>query len=1081
MRTATPLCACECTPCSCSSNQSTEYRAWQPISNRSLRDYDMYGEDKDDEGSSSAEDGASADSALAGGGGAALKAHHQRKRCCDDDFSALSTRLRCLLATGVVLLVLTAVFVPLYHFVFREHLGQLWQTLFRTASPSSGGGGATGGPGSTGTGFTGSGTDVFTLDETVDPSEASVWKPRCPDAPVLEWNRFDCYPEDPDVDEHMCQDRGCCWAITNVRTMNDKDGPAAREHYRDPVPKCILPLNSGYRIAGPEQSLFGGYELPLQRISSPSRYGDDIAHLKVRVHMQTPYRLRIKIYDPSEERYEVPDPVIPVEMDLGSPLIHEGEIQMYATSYGLGSDPFSFQVRRTKTGTVIFDTGVGALLFSNQFLQLSARLPSDRVYGLGEHVRDRFQHDVGWRTWSIFNRDTFPEDHSNLYGSHPMYMCIEKDNHAHAVLLLNSNAMEVQLQPTPAVTFRTTGGVFDFYFFLGPTPEDIVRQYTEAVGRPLMPPYWSLGFHLGRWGYRTTEYVRDTQKKMRDMNMPQDVVCVNRDVQLKHRLFTLDQNNFAKLPALVSELRGRGQRLMLVMEPGVAVPRGDPGPYEPLESGERLGVFVNDTWGMQPIQGLGWPGTIVFPDFGNPMTQTWWAEQLRQYHQIVPFDGLWITANEPSNYANGSTNGCLDDNLNQPPYKPKTKGRRLFERTLCMDAVHWLKDRKHRHYNVHNLYGKAMSQATVSAMNALSEPRRSLVMSRSTFVGSGRYVGHWLGDNASRWPDMARSIIAMMEFALYGIPLVGADVCGFYDDAQEELCLRWMQLGIFYPLVRNNNAIESSAQDPSAFSVEFQAVARNALKLRYELLPFLYTLFHHAHTKGTTVARPLFHVFPNDTESYEIDRQFMWGEALLMTPVVEQGVVSVEGYFPAAKWYDYHTGREFSNFDRGQWLPVYSPLFDPDRPCNLHVRGGFVIPMQGHANTTAVSRKNPMKLLVALNASGGAIGDLYWDDGETRDAQLVGEYIYLTFRAINNTLKICSYQYKKLFNSTFDELAIMFVRVLGIRKRPVRVELDGYYQLSRRQYRWHHSNKVMDLKQILMPLRKNTTVRWFMS
>ncbi|KAK8785926.1 hypothetical protein V5799_007710 [Amblyomma americanum] len=755
---------------------------------------------------------------------------------------------------------------------------------------------------------------------------------------------------------------------------------------------------------------------------------------------------------------------------------------MYATSYSLASDPFSFQVRRTKTGTVIFDTGVGALVFSHQFLQLSARLPSRRVYGLGEHAHNRFEHDTGWRTWPIFNRDAFPEDYSNLYSSHPMYMCVEKDHNAHAVLLLNSNAMEVQLQSTPAVTFRTTGGVLDFYFFLGPTPEDVVMQYTEAVGRPMMPPYWALGFHLGRWGYRTTDYVRDTQRKMRDMNIPQDVAHVDRDILYKHRLFTLDKNNFAKLPDLARDLRGRGQRIVLVMEPGVAVPRGEPGPYEPLESGERLGVFVNDTWGTQPIQGLGWPGTIVFPDFGNPVTQAWWAEQLKEFHKIVPFDGLWITGNEPSNYANGSVNGCLQDNLNQPPYKPKTKGQHLFERTLCMDALHWFKGTKYRHYNVHNLYGKAMSQATVNALTALSGGRRrSLVMSRSTFVGSGRLVGHWLGDNASRWPDMAHSVVAMLEFGLFGIPLVGADICGFYDDVHEELCLRWMQLGVFYPLVRNYNAIESSAQDPSAFSEEFQAVARNALKLRYELLPFLYTLFHHAHTRGTTVARPLFHVFPNDTEAYDIDQQFMWGEALLMTPVLEPGVMSVEGYFPAGVWYDYHTGREFSNYDSGHWLPVYSPMFDPDRPCNLHVRGGFVIPTQGFANSTAFSRRNPMKLLVALNGSGEAVGDLYWDDGETLDAQLLGEYVYLKFRAANNSLEICSYQYKKLFNSTFDELAIMSVRVLGIRRRPARVELDGYYHLSRRQYRWHHNNKVMDLKQILMPLRKNTTVRWFMS
>ncbi|KAH7962551.1 hypothetical protein HPB52_016856 [Rhipicephalus sanguineus] len=632
---------------------------------------------------------------------------------------------------------------------------------------------------------------------------------------------------------------------------------------------------------------------------------------------------RVQIYDSSEERYEVPDPVIPVEMDLGSPLVHEGDVQMYATSYSLGSDPFSFQVRRTKTGTVIFDTGVGALVFAHQFLQISARLPSGLVYGLGEHVHDHFKHDMNWRTWAIFNRDAFPEDYSNLYGSHPLYMCIEKDNNAHAVLLLNSNAMEIQLQPTPAVTFRTTGGVLDFYFFMGPTPEEVVRQYTEAVGRPLMPPYWALGFHLGRWGYRTTDYVRDTQKKMRDMNMPQDVAHVDKDILYKQRLFTLDRNNFAKLPDLVKDLHGRGQRFTVVIEPGVAVPRGEPGPYAPLESGERLGVFVNDTWGTQPIQGLGWPGNIMFPDFGNPLTQAWWSEQLREFHQIVPFDGLWITGNEPSNYANGSVNGCLQDNLNQPPYKPTYRNQagqktntklvplsdgrrrgarkcfvpefydthqpiiilaahkldvpkeyRVAESQRCptrtrgppFGAANRIAEHRTKVTNA-DLVGRAKqgdwitrAHAKHGALNALSGGRRSLVMSRSTFLGSGRYVGHWLGDNASRWPDLGHSIIAMLEFGLFGIPLVGADVCGFYDDANEELCLRWMQLGIFYPLVRNNNAIESSAQDPSAFSEDYKAVARNALKLRYELLPFLYTLFHHAHTKGTTVARPLFHV-----------------------------------------------------------------------------------------------------------------------------------------------------------------------------------------------------------------------------
>lgn len=977
-----------------------------------------------------------------------------KSRCCDDDFSALSTKLRCLLVVAVVLIVLTAVFLPLYYLVFRPYFAQFWTTLFGSPAPGS------------------------HPDETA--SEVPLWQAQCPEVPVLEWNRFDCYPDDPKVTQKRCEERGCCWVRTDIDAAVDKERLGKREFFRDPIPMCIFPRNYGYVISGPEESVFGGFQLPLQRIPAPSRYGDDITHLKVLVEMQTPYRLRVKIYDPSDDRYEVPDPVIPVESALDSQLSPGAQVQMYAASYNLGQDTFSIKVRRANTGTVLFDTSVGALTFAHQFMQLSAAIPSNRVYGLGEHMHERFAHDTHWRTWSIFSRDAYPEDFSNLYGSHPMYMCVENDLKAHAVLLLNSNAMDIQLQPAPAVTFRTTGGVLDFYFFLGPTPEDVVKQYTEAVGRPMMPPYWALGFHLGRWGYRTTEFVRDVQKKMRDMDIPQDVIHLDKDYQSNYRVFTLDQSSFSKLPQLVRNLRNMGQRVMLVIEPAVGSAK-DKGAYSVHETGERLGVFVNNTWGAVPIEGLGWPGAVVFPDFGNPNTQSWWTEQLRHFRDTLPFDGIWISANEPSNYANGSTSGCLHDNLNRPPYIPKIKGSSLFERTLCMDAVHWLKGRKHHHYNVHSLYGHTMAVATVNSLKELFGARRSLVMSRSTFVGSGRYVGHWLGDNASRWPDMARSLPAILDFSLFGIPLVGADVCGFYDDAQEELCLRWTQLGIFYPLFRNNNAIDSTAQDPSAFSEEFQAVVRRALRVRYELLPFLYTLFHHAHTRGSTVARPLFHVFPDDPTAFDVDRQFMWGESLLITPVLEQGVVSVEGYFPAGTWYDYHTGRQFSQADKGQWLTVYSPISDPERPCNLHLRSGYVFPTQAHGNTTNVSRKNPMKLIVALNSSGEAHGDLYWDDGEMRDAQTLGEYIYLTFRAANNTLTIACFQYKKLFQSTFDEVAIMSVRVLGLDKRPAKVELDGFYQLSRRQYRWHHSNKVMDLKNILIPLRKNTTVRWSMS
>ncbi|XP_064456553.1 sucrase-isomaltase, intestinal-like isoform X2 [Ornithodoros turicata] len=970
-------------------------------------------------------------------------------RCCDDNFSALSSRVRCFLVVVVVLVVVVAVFVPLYFLVFRHHFPHFWSSITGgTSGPDDGS--------NTGNG----------------------WQPDCPDLPVLDRDRYDCYPDDSKVTRQRCEERGCCWARLAIDDIIDKDPDLKVEPFRDKIPACIYPRNYGYRISGKEEPFYGGFELPLQRIPAPSRYGDDVHHIRVRVEMQTPHRLRIKIYDPSDERYEVPDPVIP--MDRVPDAESAEQVRMYATTYNLGENaPFSIKVRRADTGIDIFDTGVGGLTFSHQFLQISTKLPCHRIYGLGEHLHKTFPHDTKWRTWSFFNRDAYPEDFSNLYGSHPMYMCVEKDFNAHAVLLLNSNAMEVQLQPTPAITFRTTGGILDFYFFLGPTPEDVVKQYTAAVGRPMMPPYWALGFHLGRWGYGSAEYVEEVQKKMRDMDMPQDVAHLDMDYRSHYRMFTLDEDKFAKLPDVVRDIKGRGQHVMLVLDPAISSAK-DKGVYPAYTTGASLGVFVNDTWGNQHLQGAGWPGPVVFPDFGNPSTQPWWTEELKQFHELLPFDGIWITSNEPSNYVNGSISGCVYDDLNRPPYKPKTKGNSLFEGTLCMDAVQWLNGIQRRHYDIHNLYGHMMSAATYQSLAELFGHRRFLLMSRSTFVGSGRYVGHWLGDNASRWPDMAHSIPTILEFSIFGIPLVGADICGYFDDAAEELCLRWTQLGIFYPLARNNNAIHNRAQDPSAFSESFQNMVRRALKIRYELLPYLYTLFYDAHTKGTTVARPLFHVFPDDIDTHDIDKQFMWGDALLISPVLEQGSILVDGYFPKGTWYDYHTGQVFAEGPLGQWLPIHSSMDNPERPCNLHVRGGSIIVTQRPANTTAVSRRNPMKLIVALSHTQEAVGDLYWDDGETKDAHILGECIFVNFRAFNNTLNITSFPQKQAFQSSFDMVSITEVNVFGVPRRPQRVILDDDYPLNLRQFRWHHTRRVAIFKNILLPLSKNSTIKWFM-
>eukprot|EP00731_Ephydatia_muelleri_P009960 Em0005g546a len=177
-----------------------------------------------------------------------------------------------------------------------------------------------------------------------------------------------------------------------------------------------------------------------------------------------------------------------------------------------------------------FSTGTG-FIFEDQFLQISALLPSSNIYGLGEHTtRLRLPTNI---TLTMFSQDNPPlpsQPTENLYGVHPFYLVLEQDGCAHGVFLLNGNAMGKWEEgggrngngwSYPSITYRTIGGVLDFYFFLGPGPDQVIQQYTELIGRPYLPPYWFLGFHLSRWGYMTANNTLAVVERMRQKGIPQ--------------------------------------------------------------------------------------------------------------------------------------------------------------------------------------------------------------------------------------------------------------------------------------------------------------------------------------------------------------------------------------------------------------------------------------------------------------------------------------------------------------------------------------------------------------------------------
>ncbi|KAM6932993.1 sucrase-isomaltase, intestinal [Xenentodon cancila] len=885
---------------------------------------------------------------------------------------------------------------------------------------------------------------------TDEPSDEFV--PQCPIISLSE--RVDCFP-DYGASKLKCEQRGCCW-----RPQDETN-----------VPWCYYPTNHGYTAESVEQRSSYVMTAQLNRMASPSLFGADIEKLSFHAEMQTNNRLRFKIFDPQKKRFEVPhEHVATVTNNPSSPISQTLEIT---------NKPFGLIVRRRENKKVLFDTTFAPLVFADQYLQLSAKLPSHNIYGLGEHVHTRYRHDTNWRTWPIFTRDAFPNGGThNLYGHYPFFLCLEDESgKSFGVFFMNSNAMEVTLQPAPAVTYRTIGGILDFYILFGDTPEHVVHEFLELIGRPVIPPYWSLGFQLSRWNYGNLSVVKETVERNRAVGLPYDIQYTDIDYMEDKKDFTYDKVKFAELPQFSEYLSAKGQKYILILDPAIATSKrvGDT-PYESYDRGTAVNAWVTESDGKTPLIGEVWPGETVFPDYTSQKCVDWWVDEYVRFYQEVKHDALWIDMNEVSNFKQGSSKGCVDNTLNYPPYTPKILDELMYSKTLCMDA----KQAWGNHYDVHSLYGYSMVLATEKALQRVFRAKRTLMLTRSSFPGVGKYSGHWLGDNGANWNDIKWAIPGMLEFGLFGVPYIGADICGFFGDSPEELCRRWMQVGAFYPFSRNHNAEGFAPQDPAAYGADSLLVntAIHYLKIRYTLLPYLYTLFYKAHTEGDTVVRPVLHEFYTDSATWEVDRQFLWGKHLLISPVLDPDVDKLWAYMPDAVWYDYETMKPLA--DRKKHVELHLP----GDKLGLHIRGGGILPTQRPNVTTTYSRRNPMGLIVALDDNKQAAGELFWDDGDSRETVKNGNYLHYSFSFADGVLRmeVTHAGYIDPNNLYFDGITILglpnppsFVSVTEVGTGS---EANVTTNLTKDQIRHDVEKEVLFLQNLVLSLGKTYILQW---
>ncbi|KAG6759642.1 alpha-xylosidase 1 [Populus alba] len=893
-------------------------------------------------------------------------------------------------------------------------------------------------------------------------------------------------------------------------------------------------IGNGYRLISLKETPDGGIVGLLQVKERNNIYGPDIPRLQLYVKHETQDRLRVHITDADKQRWEVPYNLLPREQ---APAMKQTTgrsrknlittVQEYSGAeliFNYIPDPFSFSVKRKSNGQTLFNSSsdgsssYGVMVFKDQYLEISTQLPNDAsLYGLGENTQPHGIKLFPGDPYTLYTTDISAINlNADLYGSHPVYMDLRNvkgQASAHAVLLLNSNGMDVFYRGT-SLTYKIIGGVLDFYFFSGPSPLAVVDQYTSLIGRPAAMPYWAFGFHQCRWGYHNLSVVEDVVENYKKAQIPLDVIWNDDDHMDGHKDFTLNPNNYPrpKLLAFLEKIHSIGMKYIVLIDPGIGVNSS----YGVYQRGIANDVFIK--YQGEPYLAQVWPGAVNFPDFLNPKTVEWWGDEIRRFHELVPVNGLWIDMNEASNFCSGlckipkdkqcpSGTGpgwdcCLDcKNITEtrwddPPYKINASGLQvpIGYKTIATSAVHY---NGVLEYDAHSIYGFSQAIATHKALQGL-EGKRPFILSRSTYVGSGKYAAHWTGDNKGTWEDLKYSISTMINFGIFGVPMVGSDICGFYPAPTEELCNRWIEVGAFYPFSRDHANYYSPRQELYQWDSVAKS-ARNALGMRYKILPYLYTLNYEAHTTGAPIARPLFFSFPDYTECYGLSTQFLLGSSLMISPVLEQGKSQVKALFPPGSWYNMFDMTQSITSGGGQYVTLDAPL----HVVNVHLYQNSILPMQQGGLISKEARMTPFTLLVAFPAGatdGKAAGKLFLDDDELQEMKLgSGSATYVDFYATvsEGTVKLWSEVQESKF--ALDKgWKIVKVTVLGLdgSGAPSSLEVDGKpvtgasnIELSSLEQKYITNLEVGDEKKKSMmvevdgleiPVGKNFAVSWKM-
>jgi alpha-glucosidase (family GH31 glycosyl hydrolase) len=580
--------------------------------------------------------------------------------------------------------------------------------------------------------------------------------------------------------------------------------------------------------------------------------------------------------------------------------------------------------------------------------------------------------DYGYETHSELMNFTIP-----VVMSSKMY-AVHFDNPAIGYLDLDS-------KKDNTLAYETISGRKTYQVIVGDSWTDLISNYTDLTGKQPLPARWTLGNFSSRFGYHSQEEVEKTIKKFEDDKIPVDAIILDLywfGKDMKGTMGNLDweKETFPNPEKMMADLNAKGIKTVLITEPFVLTTS------KKWQAAVDKKVVATDKSG-KPFTYDFYFGNTGIIDIFKPDGKDWfWNIYKKLINQGV--GGLWGDLGEPEVF----------------PSEAITAAGKADE--------------------VHNIYGHNWAKLIADGYKKDFPNQRPFILMRAGYSGSQRFgMMPWSGDVSRSWGGLQSQTEISLQMGMQGMGYMHSDLGGFAGDYfDNELYLRWLQYGVFQPIFRPH-AQEEVASEVARKDIITKARAKKLVELRYQLLPYNYTLAFENNQKGTPLMRPLFFEEPENSKLLTVCETYLWGNDFLVTPITKAGVTSTSVYFPKNNnWFDFYTDDE-------QLAGTTSTIAVVEDHIPVFVRGGAFIPMINTIQNTSKYSLADFDLHYYFDAkTPQSSGNLYNDDGTTANAFEKGAFEILNFKGnVNGTTVVVklSSEIGKNFQSIDKNVALI--------------------------------------------------------